>query len=167
MSELHAAFASVLARRSLDEPAAGSAFGEILDGGAAARDAHARALEVGDGVIDVVGAGGDGASSFNVSTAAAIVAAVAGARVAKHGRCPVCRQKLHPEMPWHIHHVIWKVAGGSDRLDNLVPLHPNCHRQVHSRENPSPFRVLQRAFEGFELDEAKVSRPVLRGREAP
>jgi 5-methylcytosine-specific restriction endonuclease McrA len=24
------------------------------------------------------------------------------------------------------------VHGGSDRLDNLVLLHPNCHRQVHS-----------------------------------
>jgi hypothetical protein len=27
--------------------------------------------------------------------------------------------------------------------------------------------VFQRAFEGLELDEVKVSRPVLRGREAP
>jgi RNA-directed DNA polymerase len=85
----------------------------------------------------------------------------------QRGRCQVCRQKLHPEMPWHRHHVIWKVAGGSDRLDNLVLLHPNCHRQVHSRDNPLTSRVLQRALEGLELDEAKVSRPVLRGREAP
>jgi RNA-directed DNA polymerase len=85
----------------------------------------------------------------------------------QRGRCPVCRQKLHPEVPWHIHHVVWRVAGGSDRLDNLALLHPNCHRHVHSRENPLPSRVFQRAFEGLELDEVKVSRPVLRGREAP
>ena len=46
-------------------------------------------------------------------------------------RCPMCKQFITSETGWNIHHVLERHKGGSDKLENLVLLHPNCHRQLH------------------------------------
>lgn len=42
-------------------------------------------IDLGSSLIDIVGTGGDGKNTFNISTVSSIVAAAAGANVAKHG----------------------------------------------------------------------------------
>ncbi len=58
---------------------------EELAGFATAMRARVLRVEAPDGAIDVVGTGGDGSGTFNISTAAALVVASGGIPVAKHG----------------------------------------------------------------------------------
>ncbi len=65
--------------------AKGESVGEIAGAARAMRARAARVRRTSSGVIDTCGTGGDGRGTFNISTAAALVAAAGGARVAKHG----------------------------------------------------------------------------------
>lgn len=56
-----------------------------IKGCAAAMRAHATPVEHGYDVLDIVGTGGDGSNSFNISTTSAFVIAAGGTKVAKHG----------------------------------------------------------------------------------
>ncbi len=58
---------------------------EEVTGLAQAMLAHATPISVPGPLVDLVGTGGDGAHTVNISTMGAIVAAAAGARVVKHG----------------------------------------------------------------------------------
>ena len=62
----------------------GETVGEIAAGVAAMREAGLK-LEHSHDVVDTCGTGGDGQHTYNISTAAAFVAAGAGVKVAKHG----------------------------------------------------------------------------------
>ena len=56
-----------------------------IAGCAAAMREHATKVVTGMEVFEIVGTGGDGAHSFNISTTSALVAAAGGMKVAKHG----------------------------------------------------------------------------------
>ncbi|MCL6625719.1 anthranilate phosphoribosyltransferase [Alicyclobacillus shizuokensis] len=78
LSPVHtAALVSAMAAR-------GETVNEIV-GFARAMRSHGNSLQVPFDVVDTCGTGGDGVGTFNISTASAVVAAAAGARVAKHG----------------------------------------------------------------------------------
>ncbi len=56
-----------------------------IEGCAAALREHALAFDHPYEVLDIVGTGGDGSNTFNISTVSAIVISAAGTKVAKHG----------------------------------------------------------------------------------
>ena len=93
MDQAHAAMGSVMDGEATPAQLAAMLMGlrmrgetvEELAGFAAAMRERVVPVTAPDGAIDVVGTGGDGSGTFNISTTAALVAAAAGVPVAKHG----------------------------------------------------------------------------------
>ena len=52
--------------------------------------------------------------------------------LSQQGKCVRCGEPITEETGWHDHHLIQRVAGGSDSLKNRVLLHPVCHVQLHA-----------------------------------
>ncbi|WP_024871103.1 group II intron reverse transcriptase/maturase [Tolumonas lignilytica] len=48
-------------------------------------------------------------------------------------RCPLCGQPFRDDEEWDLHHLIYQIRGGGDEAENLIMLHPNCHRQYHAK----------------------------------
>lgn len=58
---------------------------EEIAGAASGMRAHALPVQYGGDLLEIVGTGGDGSQSFNISTTSAFVAAAGGVKVSKHG----------------------------------------------------------------------------------
>jgi RNA-directed DNA polymerase len=56
----------------------------------------------------------------------------------QRGFCPICKERITKETGWNMHHLIPKVHGGGEEPENLVLLHPNCHRQIHNPDYQGP-----------------------------
>jgi anthranilate phosphoribosyltransferase len=111
VEHIRAALATIVDGGTLGFDEARQAMGEVMDGEATAAQLAALLMglrmrgetvdelagfatamrervvrvEAPEGTVDVVGTGGDGSGTFNISTAAALVVAAAGVPVAKHG----------------------------------------------------------------------------------
>lgn len=53
--------------------------------------------------------------------------------VSQEMRCPVCQQPLAANGKWNLHYIHLRSEGGTDNLSNLIMVHPDCHRQIHSQ----------------------------------
>ncbi|WP_185267598.1 group II intron reverse transcriptase/maturase [Halopseudomonas xiamenensis] len=60
--------------------------------------------------------------------------------IRQQGKCALCGYAISKETGWHDHHIVRRVDGGPDTLDNRAVLHPNCHAQLHSRHGSVALR---------------------------
>jgi RNA-directed DNA polymerase len=52
--------------------------------------------------------------------------------VSQEMRCPLCNQLIDEKGKWNIHYIHLRTDGGSDNVSNLIMVHPDCHKQIHS-----------------------------------
>ena len=63
------------------------------------------------------------------------------AKIYAHGICQLCGKPApfidkdgNPYL--EVHHIHWLSNGGSDILENVIAICPNCHRKMHQSKNP-------------------------------
>lgn len=106
--------------------------GEISAGAEVMRELATRVeIENRNNLVDTCGTGGDSAHTFNISTAAAFVAAAAGARVAKHGGRSVSSKSgsadVLESLGVNLNQTPQQVADGISRIGVGFMFAPNYH----------------------------------------
>ena len=54
--------------------------------------------------------------------------------------CQYCSKKIEPGQCSHIHHIVTRANGGTDRAGNFALLHEKCHELLHKRKDFSKLR---------------------------
>ena len=110
---------------------------EIAGAAEAMRDHVVAVRPAREDLVDTAGTGGDGGLTFNISTAAALVAAAAGAGVAKHGNRSVSSQSgsadVLEELGFNLELPAEAIAESIDRLGfgfMFAPLHHPAMRHA-------------------------------------
>ncbi len=131
---------------------------EIAGAAEAMRDHVIAVHPARDDLVDTAGTGGDGGRTFNISTAAALVAAAAGAGVAKHGNRSVSSQSGSADVLEELGFNLELPAESIARLDRRARLRLHVRSSAPSRDaprRPGPARArdtyrLQRAWPAHE-----------------
>ena len=53
----------------------------------------------------------------------------------ENGKCQYCCKEFSKGTSSHIHHIIPKGMGGTDKPSNLALLHENCHKKLHAKKD--------------------------------
>lgn len=57
-------------------------------------------------------------------------------------KCPICEESLHNGESIELHHIVPQKSGGKYKLDNIIPLHELCHKQItHGNQTLERFKV--------------------------
>lgn len=76
------------------------------------------------------------------------------AKLRAKGCCDLCHQRAPFQdcngKPYlESHHVVWLSKGGSDEIENVVALCPNCHRKIHVVNDPKDTMRLKKRVEYY------------------
>ena len=77
-----------------------------------------------------------------------------------NGFCELCGKKLDfldkDGRPFlETHHVVWLSKGGEDTIENTVAICPNCHRQMHVKNDLSDIERLNSIKKTIKSDDLK------------